>query len=102
MTLKRIPVPTRIDLEDDGRRIVLVWPDGRTTEHAAFDLRAGCPCALCVDEVTGVRILDRSGVDPEVRAESANRIGRYAVQFRWSDGHSTGIYAYERLQGGAD
>lgn len=99
MTLKRIPVPTGIELAEEGRRIVLSWPDGEVTEHAAYDLRAECPCAVCVDELTGRRILSRDRVDPGVRALDFGRIGRYAVQFRWSDGHSTGIYSYERLRG---
>jgi DUF971 family protein len=25
-------------------------------------------------------------------------IGRYAIQFHWSDGHSTGIYTFEHLR----
>lgn len=99
MALKRIPVPTRIDLADEGKRVVLSWPDGRVTDHAAFELRAECPCAVCVDELTGKRTLSREQVDRGVRALDYGRIGRYAVQFRWSDGHTTGIYAYERLRG---
>ena len=26
-------------------------------------------------------------------------VGRYALQFKWSDGHDTGIYAYKLLRG---
>jgi DUF971 family protein len=25
-------------------------------------------------------------------------VGRYAIQFHWSDGHSTGIYTFEHLR----
>jgi DUF971 family protein len=98
MALKRIPVPLSIDLTDGGKHITIVWQDGRTTEHAAFDLRADCPCAGCVDEMSGKRILLRENVDPEVGAVAAKQVGRYAVQFQWSDNHTTGIYAYERLR----
>lgn len=98
MALKRIPVPTRIELEASGTRIVLHWQDGRVTRFRAFDLRAECPCASCVDEMTGRRTLSREDVDPDVTATAYGRVGRYAVQFQWSDGHSTGIYSYERLR----
>lgn len=98
MGLKRIPIPVNIDLEDGGRTIQLVWQDGRVTRIAAFDLRAGCPCAGCVDEMTGVRTLKRENVDPGVMATTCGRVGRYALQIQWSDGHNTGIYTYERLR----
>jgi DUF971 family protein len=26
-------------------------------------------------------------------------VGRYALNFRWSDGHSTGIYSFRYLRG---
>jgi ATP-binding protein involved in chromosome partitioning len=97
VALKRIPIPVRIDLEDEGRRIHLVWPDGSGSELSAFDLRSRCPCAGCVDEMTGRRILDPADVAPRVAATAFGRVGRYAVQFTWSDGHSTGIYSYEKL-----
>jgi DUF971 family protein len=25
-------------------------------------------------------------------------VGRYAIRFHWSDGHSTGIYTFEHLR----
>ena len=97
MALRQVPIPIRIDLPDDGARIVLTWPDGRVSTRRAFDLRLRCPCAVCVDEITGRRLVEEHSLDSEVRALSYARIGRYAVQFQWSDGHTTGIYAYERL-----
>jgi len=101
MALKRIPVPTRIDLEESGTRIVLAWADGRVSRWTAFELRAACPCASCVDEMSGRRTLEPKDVDPGVAATAYGRVGRYAVQFQWSDGHATGIYSYERLREGA-
>ena len=98
MALKKIPVPVRVDLADGGKRIIIAWQDGRMTEYTAFELRADCPCAGCVDETSGKRILLRENVDPEVAAVAATQVGRYAVQFQWSDNHTTGIYTYERLR----
>ena len=100
MALKRIPIPVKIDLDEGGSRVVVTWQDGRMLAHRAFELRAECPCAGCVDEVTGERTLRRENVDPGVRAVEVGRVGRYALRFQWSDGHNTGIYTYERLREG--
>ena len=67
------------------------------TQRTALELRRACPCAVCVDEMTGKRLLDPARVPEDVRARHYSRVGRYAVQFSWSDGHSTGIYPYLTL-----
>ena len=93
-----IPLPSTVDLPDAGRRIAVLWADGLQTDHSAFELRAQCPCASCVHELTGEQLLRVEEVDPDVAASSYHKVGRYALQFYWSDGHSTGIYTYERLR----
>lgn len=98
MALKQTPIPVKVELLEEGRRIEVTWQDGRVTPFTALELRAECPCAQCVDEMTGKRILNRDNVNPDVAATSHGRVGRYALQFQWSDGHSTGIYTYERLR----
>jgi DUF971 family protein len=100
MALKRIPIPVRVELQDDGKRIAVHWQDGRIDAYSAFELRAECPCADCVDEFSGKRLLRREDVDPAVSAVAHGPVGRYAIQFQWSDGHRTGIYTYERLREG--
>ena len=37
------------------------WRDGTVTEHAARTLRLACPCAQCIDEVTGHRATPDAG-----------------------------------------
>ena len=61
-------------------------------------LRQLCPCAGCVDELTGVRTLRPEAVDEGVYPTAIHYVGRYALQFVWSDGHSTGIYTFDRLR----
>jgi DUF971 family protein len=100
MGLKRIPIPSTVELEDGGKTLVLRWTDGTTGTYRAYDLRIHCPCASCVDEFTGKRLLDPGRIDQEVAAVQWNRVGRYALQIQWSDGHDTGIYTYERLREG--
>ena len=98
MALKRIPVPTDVLLREDGKVIRLIWQDGSQTELTSFDLRAACPCAQCIDEMTGAKILKRENVSKDVAAAACGRVGRYALQFEWSDGHSAGIFHFPHLR----
>jgi ATP-binding protein involved in chromosome partitioning len=97
LALKRVPIPTDIEIEDDGATVAVTWPGGRIDRLGAFDLRAVCPCAQCVDELTGKRTLRLVDVDPDVRVAAVGRVGRYALAIRFTDGHDTGIYTYEAL-----
>lgn len=78
--------------------IVIEWSDGKRSIHSPKDLRAACPCASCVDEITGMRTLRPESVAETVRVESVQPIGRYALQFVWTDGHSTGLFGHEYLR----
>ena len=76
----------------------ITWDDAHVSTYAYRSLRLACPCALCVDEWTGARRLDPASVPGDVHAVSSGTIGRYALNFRWSDGHDSGIYTYGRLR----
>ncbi len=88
--------PVKVDISDP-RRIVIHWDDGQETRHDPRVLRSQCPCAGCVDEDTGIRVITLGEVDPEVRATRADPVGRYALRFTWSDGHASGLYTYSTL-----
>ena len=53
-----------------------------------------------------VEPVDAASVRPKLgrdaQAPAADPIGRYAIQFMWSDGHSTGLYTFDHLRGLAD
>lgn len=74
------------------------WIDGTKSVFHVRDLRLACPCALCVDETSGKKLLDPATVPADISIESIESIGRYAVGILWSDGHRTGIYTYELLK----
>jgi DUF971 family protein len=74
------------------------WADGRTCRYGAAALRRVCPCAQCVNEYTGERMLDPASVREELTVETLDLVGRYALTFRWSDGHRTGIYSFRLLR----
>lgn len=77
----------------DGR-VVLVFSDGKELSAKAFDLRANCPCASCVSEVTGKRLVDAKKIPADINPQEILPLGNYAVGITWSDGHASGIYPY--------
>jgi DUF971 family protein len=82
----------------DERIFEIVWPDERVDRLTFYELRCGCPCAVCVDEITGKALLRRESVPSDVHAAGVAYVGNYALRFDWSDGHSTGIYTWDRLR----
>ncbi len=89
--------PTSIDTDKNGK-LVIVWPDKHEAIYSPYNLRINCPCASCVDEDTGKKILDDSSVPLDIKISSVNKVGRYGLAIGFSDGHSTGIYIYEKLR----
>ncbi len=79
--------------------IKIEWKDGRRSVFEPRSLRLLCPCARCVDEWTGKKLLEESKLPPDMRALAINLVGRYALQIRWSDGHDTGLYSFDYLRG---
>ena len=89
--------PRRTERRPDGR-LAILWDDGHEAVYEPLPLRLACKCAHCEDEWTGERRLVASSVPPDVRMEGLSPVGRYGYQFRWSDGHSAGIYTFDRLR----
>ncbi|HAZ11291.1 MAG: hypothetical protein A2X86_20565 [Bdellovibrionales bacterium GWA2_49_15] len=79
-------------IETNGVAISVLWKDGSKSEVDAYSLRLQCPCAACVDEYTGTKILKVDSVPLTIRVEHFNLVGRYGLSVRFSDGHGTGIY----------
>ncbi len=90
-------VPSHI-FQAGPKTLAIAWSDGRESRYAVRDLRIACPCATCRDEMTGERILDPARIPEDVRPMSLMSVGNYGLKIRWSDGHDTGIYSYDRLR----
>ena len=96
-TVGKVPEPRHIELLSDSE-LRVVWPDGHEGLHTAYYLRINCRCASCQDENTGRRTLDPGSVPLDIKFSSVGRVGRYALQPNFSDGHSSGIYDFQRLR----
>ena len=88
--------PKKFFRTPDGK-LGVEWNDGKRGACAVRQLRCSCPCALCVDEHTGVKTLDDNTVSNDIKLVKLQSVGRYAAALAFSDGHSSGIYPYDKL-----
>jgi DUF971 family protein len=86
--VKRVS-PTRTDI---------LWKDEHVSSYPSWYLRENCPCANCVEEFTGIRKIERGSIPSSLERSEVTAVGNYALQFVWSDGHSTGIYTFDFLR----
>ncbi len=89
--------PTNIKLKRAERVLEITWSNTSPRRYDARLLRCECRCAGCVDERTGIRTLDVNAVPADIGVERIELVGNYAIKLRFSDGHDTGIYPWDRL-----
>jgi DUF971 family protein len=89
--------PREIKQESDVE-LRITWADNKICRYNAAQLRRACPCAQCVNEWTGERTLQPDTISDLLTIQDLNVVGRYALNFRWSDGHETGIYSFRYLR----
>ena len=75
----------------------LQWSHGTYRLPFRF-LRGRCPCACCVNEVTGVRMVDVEDVPLAVAPTNIQFSGNYAIKISWNDRHDTGLFTWEYLE----
>ena len=89
--------PYAITRRDEG--LWFEWTAGAGERRVpARALRLACPCAMCVEEMSGRPLLDPATVPDTVRPVTVQLVGAYGLKVTWSDGHSTGIYPWQRLR----
>lgn len=71
---------------------------GHLAVFPARALRLACACAECVEEMSGRRLLRPEAVAADIKPLRLQLVGGYGLRIEWSDGHSTGIYTFERLR----
>ena len=89
--------PVRI-IEESDSEISINWSDDRETRYTAAGLRRSCPCAGCINEWTGEKMLDDKRVPDDLTITQVSIVGRYALNFHFSDGHDTGIFSFAYLR----
>ena len=85
-------------IEENDREVSIKWSDDSETVYNASQLRRVCPCASCVNEWTGEKILKDENVADDLVFSGIAIVGRYALNFQFSDGHDTGIFSYKFLR----
>jgi DUF971 family protein len=90
--------PTNIRALQAEQILELTWPDNRVDRLLYRFLRSECPCAACRNEWTGERMLDPASIRADLKVESMQPVGTYAIQLGWNDGHSSGLFSWETLR----
>ena len=84
-----------------GNELALVWNDETESYFDLEFLRRACPCAACGGEPDVLGNVSRPDVtytDKSFQLVGFDLVGGYAVQPRWADGHSSGIYSFAYLR----
>ena len=90
--------PKNVRAHREDAVLEIVWQEGGEDRIPFRLLRAECPCAVCVDELTGIRTLDVDSIPQDIHPTEIGLTGNYALNVQWSDGHSTGYFTWENLE----
>jgi DUF971 family protein len=84
-----------------GNELALSWNDETESYIALEFLRRACPCAACGGEPDVIGNVSRPRVnytEKSFQLIGFDLVGGYALQPRWADGHSSGIYSFTYLR----
>lgn len=90
----------KVKYDPQQTKVIIDFGDGKQKKIDPFELRQKCICAACVDEFSGVKIMQINKIPKDVYPTNMLKKGNYAVAVVWSDGHKSSIYPYERLKSG--
>ncbi|QDU79926.1 hypothetical protein Pla110_16460 [Polystyrenella longa] len=90
--------PQNIRALKDKSVLEIVWPLERVDQLPFQFLRGRCPCAVCVNELTGVRMVGPENIGSDVHPVKMGFSGNYALTVEWSDGHHTGLFTWDYLE----
>ena len=95
-------------LKTEGTGVEIDWRDGHKSRWTFAWLREACPCATCHEardadgRKPGIPKPQPATLLPmykaPVRPLEAHAVGKYALRFKWNDGHESGIYSWEYLR----
>ena len=101
------PAKVRVK-KSEGTGIEIEWRDGHASSWSFRWLRDACPCATCHEEreqvgrAPGVAKPKPQGLlqmyQEPPRPLEVSQVGKYALRFKWNDGHEAGIYSWDYLR----
>jgi DUF971 family protein len=105
------PAKIRVD-KSGGTGMTIEWRDGHLSSWTFAWLRAACPCATCNEErekdgrSVGVAKPKPATLLPMFEAPprpvEVTPVGKYAIRFKWNDGHEAGLYSWDFLRNVCD
>jgi DUF971 family protein len=105
------PAKIRVD-KSGGTGMTIEWRDGHLSSWSFAWLRAACPCATCNEErekdgrAVGVAKPKPATLLPMYEAPprpvEVTPVGKYAIRFKWNDGHEAGLYSWDFLRNVCD
>lgn len=88
--------PIEIEKVENGLRVT--WSDGHQAIYPYRYLRENCRCASCIHEWSGEKLIKPGSIPENIAPTHIQAVGHYAISIHWSDGHDTGIYAFDLLK----
>jgi DUF971 family protein len=92
----------------EGTGVEIDWKDGHQSAWNFAWLRNACPCATCHEDrektgrLPGIAKPKEQTLlkmyEPPVRPLEVTSVGKYALKFKWNDGHESGIYSWDYLR----
>ena len=105
------PIKVHVD-KTGGTGVTIRWRDEHQSHWTFRWLRDACPCATCHEarenegRAPGVAKPKPASLLPlyesPVRPLDVEPVGKYALRFRWNDGHESGLYSWDYLRNVCD
>lgn len=90
------------NIQQIGPELAIKWDDGSESFLNLETLRRQCPCAGCKGEVDVMGNLHKNPDRPLTPAAfqlvRVEMVGGYALQPVWSDGHASGLFAFDYVK----
>lgn len=91
-----------MDIQQIGNELAVKWDDGGESFISLERLRRACPCAGCQGEVDVLGQLhkgpERALTPKAFVLVRCSRVGGYAIQPAWGDGHESGLFSFDYLK----